>query len=205
MEKADLYWNEIAWESYLTEQECKKCGANSCRNLIEGVISGRGHVSDLLPLPAPKYQAVEFALNGPHLLPEVPKLAFPRPVAPEVVALNDPKEGDPIIVTGNNQFTQEVILTVLATVTNPLFVLFSNTRGDTLDMAVLFGSFHADAIKELLDSSGPHHPTTSSPLILPGKAANLGADIHRRLEMAVEIGPVCAAELPLYLGSRDRS
>ncbi len=203
MDKSDLYFEEMAWDRYLTDSDCKKCGADSCKKLVEQLHSGNVNVSELQSLPEGKAKALESAIKGRQMLPEVPKLTFPRPVDPDLVELNDPKDGDPIIVTGNNQYTQEVILTVLSTMTNSFFVLFTDTRGDTLDMAVVFESFTVNAINESFENTGLKKRIGKSPIVIPGKAGELSQAIQERLNLDVEIGPVCAAEIPLYFNARQ--
>jgi CO dehydrogenase/acetyl-CoA synthase gamma subunit (corrinoid Fe-S protein) len=202
MDKADLYFEQISLDRYITEQECQKCGVDSCKKLVEQLNSGKMTVSELHPLPKQKVQALQFAINSEQMLPEVPKLTFPRPIDPEVVELNQPKDGDPIVITGNNQYTQEVLLTVLSTITHPLFVFFSDTRGDTLDMAVVYESFNPEAIKRSFNTTGLNNRIKNSPVIIPGKAAELNELIQKKLGLKVETGPVCAAELPLYFNHR---
>ena len=202
MDQADLYLDEIAWENYLTQQECKKCGADSCRKLVEEIISDKKDLSSLHYLSNAKRHALTTVLNGLRLLPKIPKLTFPRAVEVNLIELNNPGNGDPVIVTGNNQYTQEILLIALATVAHPLFVLFSDTRGDTLDMAIILKSFTAETVQKSLQRVGFKTRISRSPLIIPGKAAALHSDIRSRLNMTVEIGPICAMELPLFLENR---
>jgi len=202
MDKADLYVDQIAIDQYLTDKECKKCGVDSCRKLVEQLSAGKINSLDLQSLPDQKAQALEFAIKSDQMLPEIPKLTFPRPIDPEFVELNQPKDGDPIILTGNNQYTQEVLLTVLASITNPLFVLFSDTGGDTLDMAVVYESFNPEAIDNSFILTGLKKRIKTSPVIIPGKAADLNKSIQEKLGLRIETGPVCAAELPLYFANR---
>ncbi len=202
MDRADLYFEQIALNQYLSEEECKRCGADSCKELVDELNSGVINVLDLSSIPKEKTKAMEFALNGRDRLPEVPILTLPRRANTELVELNNPQNGDPVIVTGNNQYTQEVILTVLSVLSAPLFVLFSETHGDTLDMAVIFESFNARSIGEFFEQSGLNVRASSSPVIIPGKAVEVQQSIQKRLRLNVELGPVCAAELPLYLNAR---
>ncbi len=205
MDKADLYWDEIAWQSYFSAEECNRCGVDSCRELAERIVAGERGSADCRPLSNAKLQAVKIALNGHYPLPEIPKLAFPRPVTPELIELNHPGNGDPIVVTGNNQYTQEILLAVLGNVAEPLFVAFSDTRGDTLDMAVIFGSFTAESVRELFLGAKLETRAPNSPLIIPGRAAESASALCSLLETKVEVGPVCAAELPLYLERRSHA
>jgi len=107
--------------------ECRKCGDQSCKELVDKI----------------KAQ-----------LPRVPSLQLPRPVEPALVELNDPQPGDPVLVTGNSEFTQAVLLAVMSTTIGPFFVLFCDTKGDTLDMAVILKSFTPERIKHSMQREG---------------------------------------------------
>ena len=149
--------------------ECHKCGPDSCKDLVEKI---------------------------KPLLPQVPSLDLPRPVDPALVELNDPGPGDPVLVTGNSEFTQAVLLAVLSTAQSPFFVLFTDTRGDTLDMAVILESFTPERIRQSLEKE--NFKAQGSKLIIPGLAEGLKNDIENMTGWPVEVGPVCAAELPLF-------
>ena len=149
--------------------ECHKCGPHSCRELVEKI---------------------------KPLLPRVPSLQLPRPVDPALVELNNPGPGDPVLVTGNSEFAQTVLLAVLSTTESPFFVLFTDTKGDTLDMAVILESFTPDRIQQSLEKE--NLKSRGSKLIIPGLASALKDYIEKSTGWPVEVGPICAAELPLF-------
>ncbi|MHC5081541.1 MAG: hypothetical protein ACYTHN_21275, partial [Planctomycetota bacterium] len=133
-------------------------------------------------------------------LPQVPQLSMPRPGPPGLTPLNRPANGDPILVTGNHVFTQEVLLAVLAGTRKPLFFLSADTRGDSLDMAVLLGTFTAEVVERALKTEDLTVAAKESPLLIPGRAAPLEDPIRERTGRRVDVGPVCAVELPLFFG-----
>lgn len=155
--------------------ECHKCGPQSCKELVEKI----------------KAQ-----------LPRVPSLQLPRPVEPALVELNHPRPGDPVLVTANSEFTQAVLLAVMSTTTGPFFVLFCDTKGDTLDMAVILKSFTPERVKRSMEREGLEDKAGGGTLILPGLAEAMQADIAKTTGWPVQVGPVCAAELPLYFGDQ---
>ena len=173
MPDADLYTDRIDFSRY--EGECTRCGPQSCRELVERISAS---------------------------LPVVPSLQHPRPVDPGLVELGEPGPGDPVLVTGNSALTQEVLLAVLSTTTSPFFVLFSDTRGDTFDMALVLGSFTVDRLVASLEREDVAQRAGGSSLVLPGLAASMRDDVAAATGLAVEVGPVCAAELPLFFGDR---
>jgi acetyl-CoA decarbonylase/synthase complex subunit gamma len=119
-----------------------------------------------------------------------------------LVELGEPGPGDPVLVTGNSELTQEVLLAVLSTTTRSFFVLFSDTRGDTFDMSLILGSFTVERLAGILDREKVRERAAGSTLILPGLAAGLRDEVASVSGLAVEVGPVCAAELPLFFGER---
>jgi len=155
--------------------ECHKCGPQSCKDLVEKI---------------------------KPLLPTVPSLDLPRPVDPALVELNNPTPGDPILVTGNSEFTQAVLLAVLSSTQAPFFVLFTDTRGDTLDMAIILESFTPDRIQNSLQKENLAAKAPGSTLTIPGLAAGMEDAIAKTTGWPVQVGPVCAAELPLFFHDR---
>jgi CO dehydrogenase/acetyl-CoA synthase gamma subunit (corrinoid Fe-S protein) len=201
MAKANLYLDMIDFSGYFSDHECKKCGAQSCKDLVEKLGRGECHPADL-ELSREKTMAIELAINSGGVLPEVPQLQLPRPVPAGLVELNDPRPGDPVLVSGNSEFTQQVLMAVLSTTISPFFVLFSDTRGDTLDMAIILESFTPERIKASIESENLSEKAKTSSLVLPGLAKKLQDDIKAATGWPVELGPVCAAELPLYFKDR---
>lgn len=202
MPDADLYLESIDFGDYLDARDCARCGAASCRALVEMLRASGGAYAALDGLDERKARALGATLAIERNPPAVPALAIPRPVPPELVALNEPSPGDPVLVTGNSAFTQEVLLVVLATTAHPFFVLFTDTRGDTIDMAVILKSFTADRVKRSFEVERLAERARGSTLVLPGLAAGSRDEIAAATGRPVEVGPVCAAELPLYFGER---
>jgi CO dehydrogenase/acetyl-CoA synthase gamma subunit (corrinoid Fe-S protein) len=153
------------------DYQCHKCGPQSCKDLVEKI---------------------------KPLLPRVPSLQLPRPVDPALVELNNPGPGDPVLVTGNSEFTQAVLLAVLSTTQSPFFVLFTDTKGDTLDMAVILESFTPERIRNSLQKENLEAKAQGSILTIPGLAAGLKNGIAELTGWPIQVGPICAAELPLF-------
>ena len=66
-----------------------------------------------------------------------------------------------------------------------------------LDMSLVFETFTPQAIAEALAESD----VGAARIILPGLAQSLASPLGQLLTRRVEVGPVCAAELPLFFGS----
>ncbi len=200
MKDADLYLDEIDLGRYLTSEECKKCGADSCKELVEELKQRGGNLAELLDVLPERAATLRAAADAQQGLPLVPMSPNPRPGPPGLTPLNNPADDAPILITGNNVFTQEVLMAVLASTSMPLYLLSSDTRGDSLDMAVILNTFTADTVKNALDAEGLSESAGASPLLLPGRAADLADPIRVATGRQVDVGPVCAAELPLFYG-----
>ena len=200
MDSANLYLDDIDLGRYLTTAECRKCGAESCKDLVEKLVERGLDLPDLAGVASEKRRVLEAVADMKEVLPGVPKSPNPRPGPLGLTPLNKPVDGDPILVTGNNVFTQEVLMTVLSTTSKPLFFLSSDTRGDTLDMAVILGTFTADTVQNAFEAEGLIENARTSPLLIPGHAAKFAESIGAATGRQVDVGPVCAAELPLFYG-----
>ncbi len=200
MKDADLYLDDIDYGRYFTNEECKKCGAESCKDLVEALKRRGGASAECLGALPGKARALQAVGGLEQSLPRVPMNPNPRPGPPGLTPLNNPADGAPILVTGNNVFTQEVLMAVLASTAKPLFLLSSDTRGDTLDMAVILGTFTAETVAKALATEGLAERAGTSPLLIPGRAADFAGPIQTATGRQVDVGPVCAAELPLFYG-----
>ena len=168
------------------------------RQLKEG---GR-KAADCPSLPRHRAAALCLALSAGEILPVVPALDLPRPGFEGLMEINNPQDESPILVSGNSQFTQEVVISLMAATVSPFRLLFVNCRGDTVDMAMIYQSLTVKGIRRSLDEAGLLGRRQGLELILPGLAAGLQEPLEQETGCRVRIGPVCIAELPLFLGER---
>jgi CO dehydrogenase/acetyl-CoA synthase gamma subunit (corrinoid Fe-S protein) len=238
MLRVDLYFKRIDVARYLPRPvaECRDCNTAGCRSFVSRLERGdlaaearAGEVSaDGCPMLTPdRLHAFRIALAPETLLPEVEISQLPRPVEPGVVSTGSPTADAPILVTANNEGTVAVMTALLSLSSSPFRLVVADTRGDSVDMAMILGSLTADRIlttldtpelrnsptPQLLNSPTPELPNPSTPelldsstphLILPGFAAPLAREISSRSPWRPVVGPICAAELPLFLGERWR-
>jgi hypothetical protein len=194
---ANLYLDRMDLARYCGGETCELCRVDSFPELLERLRSG-GMATGACPhWPAWRREAFALAMNAGEFLPPVPSLPLPRPAPAGLIALNAAEAAAPVLVSGNSEFTQAVLLAVLSRTRAPLKLLSVDTRGNTVDMALVYGELTVAKIAtSLRQDSGPPWPR----LILPGLAEGLAPELERELGTKVEVGPVCAAELPLYLG-----
>ena len=145
--------------------------------------------------------ALEAVLKIRDAWPKVPLLVHPRPGYAGLVALNDPGPESVVLVSGNNEYTEEVVLAVLGTTICPFFVVFADTDGNTVDMAMIYKTFTAERIAGAFTSNALREKSSMSHVIIPGLAADLKDEIQEHTGSSVRVGPKCVAELPLFLSS----
>lgn len=204
MIRADLYLQRIDFLRYLPGSDCGECGASSCAGLIRGLKDGTLSPSDCPSLPDHRVAAFRLALRAREILPVVPAFELPRPGYPGLVEINNPLDDSPVLVSGNSQFTQEVVTTILGFTVSPFRILFVDCRGDTVDMAMIYQSLTVDRIYRAL--AGRESPGSGKlmELILPGFARELERPLIEQTGWSVQVGPICVAELPLFLGEQWR-
>jgi acetyl-CoA decarbonylase/synthase complex subunit gamma len=134
------------------------------------------------------------------VLPTIPSLGVPRPTDAGLLDLNGPTAASPVLVTGNSRLTHEVLLAVLSTTSMPAWLLAVDTAGHTVDMALVYETLTPEAIAGAFEACGEPASRFTGRIILPGLAEGLATAVSEQLDRPVEIGPICAAELPLYFG-----
>ncbi|RME22881.1 MAG: hypothetical protein D6806_12260 [Deltaproteobacteria bacterium] len=202
MAEANLYIDRIDWKRYLPPGLCNRCGQEGCRDLVDRIREGREG-----ELPCELDGALKARLkrvtNLAGQMPPVPMVTVPQSVEPCLVPLNSPSEDSPVLFSANNEFTQAVVMAVLARTTSPFWVVFADTRGDTVDMTIILGDATAESIWKDATRLGLAE-NSSGTLILPGLWAEFAEPLAGISGRRVEVGPVCIAELPLALASHWR-
>jgi len=201
---ADLYLNRIDFLRYLPGSACRECGVSSCAAFLQELKEGNRVAADCPSLPRHRAAAFRLALSAHEILPAVPALDLPRPGFQGLMEINNPQADSPILVSGNSQFTQEVVTTFMAATVSPFRLLFVDCRGDTVDMAIIHQSLTVAGIRRALEKAELLARRQGIELILPGFASRLGEPLERETDCRVRVGPVCIAELPLFLGERWR-
>ncbi len=199
MRSADLYFDRIDVRRYLDESGCRACGYPSCEAFIEATRAGRAALSNCSFLSANRAHALRAVEEIKSLWPDVPVLMHPRPAFTGLLEVNEPDPSSLVLVTGNNEYTEEVLMTVLGTTACPFFVLFVDTDGNTVDMSMIYGTLTVERIAAALERSGLLATSGKKECIVPGLAASLREGIEGLTSWSVRVGPECAAELPLYL------
>ena len=200
MLEANLYIDRIDLARYLTPEEVRRSGARDARELAARLQNGALDLADCPFFGATKGYALSLALRAGEVLPPVQSLELPRPVPPDLLELNEPGPSAPVIITGNSEFTLTVMTGILATTISPLYLLSVDCRGDTVDMAMIYRSFTPQRLDQSLDAHHLSGRLAHRCLILPGILAPLKEELASYTGWEIQVGPICAAELPLFLG-----
>jgi len=199
LSNADLYVNKIDFKRYLNQNDCAQCGFSSCNSFIDAIKRGEKFPHECSFIGRNKAYAFEAVRKIEESWPEVPLLTHPRPVFAGLVELNQPDERSLMLISGNNEYTEQVLLTVLSTTVCPFYVLFVDTNGNTVDMAMIYKTLTAERIHNSLTTTGIEKRIAAKDIILPGLASPLKDDVEALTGWNVRVGPVCIAELPLFL------
>jgi CO dehydrogenase/acetyl-CoA synthase gamma subunit (corrinoid Fe-S protein) len=197
---ADLYLNKIDFIQYLPRTDCKECGEASCAAFVKKMKNGSRTPEHCPSLKGNQIRAFHLALTADQFLPQVPALELPRPAPAGLTEINQANERSLLLVSGNCEFTQDVLTSIMAYTLSPFWLLFTDCRGDTVDMAMIYQSLKVDKIAALLEKSPLNQDKAKRELVLPGFASSLQEPLARQTGWKVRIGPICIAELPLFLG-----
>lgn len=197
MPLADLYVSRIELEKYINDTDCSKCGLSNCSDFMAQLIQGQVKPNECKLLDSKKVEALQTVLESIRLNPHVPALTHPRPGYTGYMGINDPDETSPVLVSGNNQYTEDVLLSVISVFSSPFHIIFTDTGGSTLDMAMIYGTFMPEKIAKALNEM--EKKVKIKELVIPGLAASLKEKIEKITGWRVIIGPVSANELPLFL------
>jgi CO dehydrogenase/acetyl-CoA synthase gamma subunit (corrinoid Fe-S protein) len=200
---ANLYIDRIDLAPYLSPADCRGAGLTDRAQLAAKLKEGALRPEDCPNLAAAKRAALDLALRAEEVLPKVQSLEFPRPLPPDLFELNDPGPDAPLLVTGNSEFTLTVLTGLLALTVSPFFLLQVDTRGDTADMAMIYRSFTPQRLDQALEAHRLAERLSHRELIIPGVLAPMKEELAGYLTgWTILPAPICAAELPLFLGDK---
>ncbi len=151
-------------------------------------------------LPAPLAHGLWIYVNWESFVPSVPMTMFPQPSDPGLFPINEPGDSSLVLLTGNSSITLEVVFSVLGQGKTPLWLLSVDCGGNTVDMAMVYGSMSPDTVKNAMDKWGLPDKIKRRELLIPGFVAPLREEIESLTGWRVVTGPVSIVELPLFLG-----
>jgi hypothetical protein len=197
MQEADLYLTKV--------DICRYCPADVrslCKAFTDRWADGKGSKEDYAFLNSRQGRSFKLVLEAQKYLPSIPLLTVPQPIEAGLFPINEPDEDSLVIVSGNNRLTFEVLATVWAQGTTPAYFLLVDCLGSTVDMAMIYGYFTPMRLTQILSTSGLESKVKHRRMIVPGLTAPLADEFALKTGWEIELGPVCAVELPLFLGER---
>jgi len=197
---ADNYVNRIDFLKYLPRTDCAACGAKSCQEFVACLKRGCKKPTDCPGISEALYYSFQIALDADKILPKFPCLTAPRPGPAGLMEINNPDLHSPVLISGNNVHTQDVLTAIISTTRSPFFLLFTDTRGDTVDMAVIYKTLTSEQVKKGVLASSVLERVSHQDVIIPGLAAAMRDELEKSTGWNIIVGPICAAELPLFFG-----
>jgi CO dehydrogenase/acetyl-CoA synthase gamma subunit (corrinoid Fe-S protein) len=197
MQEADLYLAKV--------DICRYWPADvgvSCKDFMDRWAAGKDSIEDYAFLTPQQAHSFKLVLEARKYLPSVPLLTVPQPMEAGLFPINEPDEGSLVIVSGNNRLTFEVLAAIWAQGVTPAYFLLVDCLGNTVDMAMVYSDFTPIRLAQVLRTSGLESKVKHRHMIVPGLTALLADEFAETTKWEIEVGPVCAAELPLFLGER---
>jgi len=202
MLRADLYEKSIQIETYVSSSDRRACGFHSREEFLNKLRSGQLKPSHC-KMAKNRFLSLLWAAKPDEILPEVEVLQLPNPGPTGLFPINQPEKNSPILVSGNSKLTGEVLTAVLSTTVSPFWYMVVDTDGHTVDMAMVYEALTAERVVQILAREKADQIAPESTLFLPGFAATIRDNLAEQSGRTVTVGPLCAAELPLFFGKTD--
>jgi len=197
---ADLYLDRIDLTRHTDAETCQVCHVDTLAELVDRLRSGQFCPGQCPHWPRQRVEAFQMAIDAGKVLPRIPSLDVPRPAKAGPFDVNGPTADCPVLITGNSRLTHEVLLSVLSTTAAPMWMVAVDTEGHTVDMSLVYKTLTPEAIAGAIQAGDLRTDDFTGRIILPGLAEKLAQPVSDILGRPVEVGPICAAELPLFFG-----
>lgn len=124
----------------------------------------------------------------------------PIQVKPGVYEINNPKPGDPLMVTTNFSITYFSVANEIESSGIPGWLLVADAEGMSVLTAWAAGKFDAERIAKSVNTTGVAEKLDHQRIILPGHVAVLMGELEEELPgWEINVGPREAVDLPNFL------
>jgi acetyl-CoA decarbonylase/synthase complex subunit gamma len=124
----------------------------------------------------------------------------PIQVQPGIYEINNPKPGDPLMVTTNFSITYFAVANEVESSGLPGWLLVADAEGMSVLTAWAAGKFDAERIAKSVKTTGITEKISHQRLIIPGHVAVLLGELEEVLPgWQINVGPREAVDLPNYL------
>jgi CO dehydrogenase/acetyl-CoA synthase gamma subunit (corrinoid Fe-S protein) len=201
-EFADLYpLTDDSLAEYLPGVDCRSCGFSSCLEFAEALIDHKVSTA-ACPEIDPKMGFLIDTITRIDL-PKIPYNIMMESFTPGIMNIGSPVASAPVLVTGNFIETVKLLQKILEACKVSAFLIMSDTKGYSLDNAVVEKRFSPFEILKAITESEIGSLVNHRNIVIPGLARHLSGQIKQTLGWQVLIGPVSGFELPLFLFNED--
>jgi len=124
----------------------------------------------------------------------------PIQVKPGIYEINNPKPGDPLMVTTNFSITYFSVANEIESSGIPGWLLVADAEGMSVLTAWAAGKFDAERIAKSVTSTGISEKLNHQRIIIPGHVAVLMGELEEELpDWEINVGPREAVDLPNFL------
>ncbi|MEM4473340.1 MAG: (Fe-S)-binding protein [Archaeoglobaceae archaeon] len=186
---ADLYFDRIDFYKYLPKKDCGECGFN-CKEFAEKL--KKGDRAEKCPyLKEIEVKFLNLAVDAKNFL----KIPIYSTTIKTKTGLIFSNKRAVTLVTANYPYTQAAVSEVMVRAGIDFNLLIIDTEGYSIDMAVYLGLFRAEKIAEKIEEL---EKVDRKKIVIPGLAEKFRDEIEEVLGHVI-LGPVCCAELPIFL------
>lgn len=126
----------------------------------------------------------------------------PIQVQPGVYEINDPKPGDPVLVTTNFSITYFSVANEVESAGTPAWLLVADAEGMSVLTAWAAGKFDAERIAKAVKAFNVADKVNNKRIVLPGHVAVLSGELEEELpDWEIRVGPREAVDLPAFMKS----
>ncbi len=124
----------------------------------------------------------------------------PIQVQPGLYEINNPKPGDPLMVTTNFSITYFAVANEVESSGLPAWLLVADAEGMSVLTAWAAGKFDAERIAKSVKTMNVAEKLNHQRLVIPGHVAVLMGELEEELPgWQISVGPREAVDLPMYL------
>ena len=124
----------------------------------------------------------------------------PIQVKPGIYEINNPKPGDPLMVTTNFSITYFAVANEIESSGTPGWLLVADAEGMSVLTAWAAGKFDAERIAKSVISTGIGEKLDHQRIVIPGHVAVLMGELEDELpDWEISVGPREAVDLPNFL------
>jgi acetyl-CoA decarbonylase/synthase, CODH/ACS complex subunit gamma len=124
----------------------------------------------------------------------------PIQVQPGMYEINNPKQGDPLLVTTNFSITYFSVANEVESSGLPAWLLVADADGMSVLTAWAAGKFDAERIAQAVKTSNALEKVGRKRIVIPGHVAVLSGELESELPgWEIKVGPREAVDLPAYM------